>query len=80
MPCVLQGRCQRQTGVHEKPELENIDHFMGRINPDFAFKKSKKTDPFKSFISQPPEPRKLAFLNGCEIKDFNGPIKPGFCN
>jgi len=31
-----------------------------------------KLGPLKSFISQPSEPRKLAFHKGCEMKDFNG--------
>jgi hypothetical protein len=32
-----------------------------------------KLDPLKSFISQPPGPRKLVSSIGCEMKDFNGP-------
>jgi len=49
-----------------------------RFNPDFALKKRKKIDPFKSFISQPSGPRKLTLHKGCEMKDLNGPLLKKF--
>jgi hypothetical protein len=43
-------------------------------NPDLAFKKSKKTDPFKSSISQPLRNSNFIGPECCEMEDLNGPI------
>jgi hypothetical protein len=43
------------------------------LNPDFAFKKSKKTDPFKSSISQSLWNANFIGPEGCEMEDLNGP-------
>jgi hypothetical protein len=42
--------------------------------PDFAFKKRKKLDPIKIFISQPLWNAHSIGLGGCEMKIFIGPI------
>jgi hypothetical protein len=44
------------------------------FNPDVAFKKSKKLDPLKFFISQPLWNANFHGLECCEMKNFNGPI------
>ncbi len=42
------------------------------LNPDFAFKKRKRPDPFKTCISQPLWNANYLGPEGCEMKDFNG--------
>jgi hypothetical protein len=43
-------------------------------SPALGFKKSKKLDPLKIFISQPMRNANFIGLEGCEMKIFNGPI------
>jgi hypothetical protein len=56
-------------GVYPREGGDLGDTFI----PNIAFKKSKKTDPFKTFISQLSGSIKLAFHKGCEMEVLNGP-------
>jgi hypothetical protein len=57
-------------------DISMIVHILdfGTVSiPDCAFKMSKKTDPFKSFISQPLWDVNFLGPECCEMKDLNGP-------
>jgi hypothetical protein len=58
--------------MHYTPGLLWVNNPQGLI-PDFAFKKSKKTDPFKTSISQPLWNTDFIGPEGCEMEVLNGP-------